>query len=118
VLFLAQGDLHPNHANFLPKSLIYRNAMLRISNLTLRRGEKVLLDQASLSVSPGHKVGLVGANGCGKSSLFALLRHELHQDAGEFDVPPRWVIAYVAQETPATERPAIDYVQDGDVELR
>ena len=49
--------------------------MLRIANLTLRRGDKVLLDQASLSVSPGHKVGLVGANGCGKSSLFALLLH-------------------------------------------
>ncbi len=92
--------------------------MLRISNLTLRRGEKLLLEGASLSVSPGHKVGLVGANGCGKSSLFALLRHEVHQDAGEFDVPPRWVIAYVAQETPATDRAAIDYVQDGDAELR
>jgi ATP-binding cassette subfamily F protein 3 len=92
--------------------------MLRISNLTLRRGDKLLLEQASLSVPPGHKLGLVGANGCGKSSLFALLRHELHQDGGEFEIPPRWVIAHVAQETPATERAAIDYVQDGDVELR
>ena len=92
--------------------------MLRITNLTLRRGDKVLLDQASLSVSPGHKLGLVGANGCGKSSLFALLRHELHHDAGAFEIPPRWVIAHVAQETPAVDRAAIDYVQDGDAELR
>ena len=92
--------------------------MLRINNVTLRRGDKVLLDQASLTVSPGHKVGLVGANGCGKSSLFALLRNELHADAGTVELPPRWVIAYVAQETPATDRSALDFVQDGDVELR
>jgi ATP-binding cassette subfamily F protein 3 len=92
--------------------------MLRISNVTLRRGDKLLLDGVSLSVSPGHKVGLVGANGCGKSSLFALVRNELHADSGEVDVPPRWVIAYVAQETPASDRTALDYVQDGDVELR
>jgi len=92
--------------------------MLRINNVTLRRGDKVLLDQASLTMSPGHKVGLVGANGCGKSSLFALLRNELHADAGTVELPPRWVIAYVAQETPATDRSALDFVQDGDVELR
>src|SRR5258706_12578789 len=92
--------------------------MLRISNVTLRRGDKVLLEQASLSVSPGHKIGLVGANGCGKSSLFALLLHELHADAGAAELPPRWVIAHVAQETSATSRSALDYVQDGDVEFR
>ncbi|MEO7761064.1 MAG: ATP-binding cassette domain-containing protein, partial [Casimicrobiaceae bacterium] len=92
--------------------------MLRVSNLTLRRGDKLLLDQVSLSVYPGHKVGLVGANGCGKSSLFALLRNELHADSGDVEVPPRWVIAYVAQEVEATTRPAIDFVQDGDTELR
>src|SRR6476619_7079265 len=92
--------------------------MIRLANVTLRRGDKVLLDQASLAVSAAHKVGIVGANGCGKSSLFALLRSELHADAGEVDLPPRWTIAYVAQETPASDRAAIDYVQDGYRELR
>ena len=92
--------------------------MLRITNLTLRRGLKVLLDQASLSVSPGQKIGMVGGNGCGKSSLFSLIRAELTPDAGSIDFPPRWVIAHVAQETPAVDRSAIDYVLDGDGELR
>jgi len=92
--------------------------MLRITNLTLRRGLKVLLEQASLTVFPGHKVGLVGSNGCGKSSLFSLIRHELTSDTGSFDMPPRWIIAHVAQETPAVARVALDFVQDGDQELR
>ena len=92
--------------------------MLRITNLTLRRGHKVLLEQTSLSVFPGHKLGLVGANGCGKSSLFSLLRRELTPDSGTIDLPPRWVIAHVAQDTPAVTRSALDYVLDGDQELR
>ena len=92
--------------------------MLRLSNLTLSRGNKRLLEGASLTVHPGHKVGLIGANGSGKSSLFALLRGELSQDAGEVALPPAWVIAHVAQETPAVAAPAIDYVLDGDAELR
>src|SRR5438105_4306536 len=92
--------------------------MLRVTNLTLRRGVRVLLDQASMTVSPGHKVGIVGANGCGKSSLFSLIRNEIVPDAGSIDFPPRWVVAHVAQETPPVERAAIDYVLDGDRELR
>jgi ATP-binding cassette subfamily F protein 3 len=92
--------------------------MLRLSNLTLSRGNKRLLEGASLAVHAGHKVGLIGANGSGKSSLFALLRGELSQDAGEVALPPAWVIAHVAQETPAVAAPAIDYVLDGDAELR
>ncbi len=92
--------------------------MLRLSNLTLSRGNKRLLEGASLTVHAGHKVGLIGANGSGKSSLFALLRGELSQDAGEVALPPAWVIAHVAQETPAVAAPAIDYVLDGDAELR
>ena len=92
--------------------------MLRLSSLTLSRGNKRLLDGASLTVHPAHKVGLIGANGSGKSSLFALLRGELAQDAGEMSLPPAWVIAHVAQETPAVPTPAIEYVQDGDAELR
>jgi ATP-binding cassette subfamily F protein 3 len=92
--------------------------MLRLSNITLSRGSKRLLDGASLTVHPGHRVGLIGANGSGKSSLFALLRGELDADAGEVALPPSWVIAHVAQETPPVPTPAIEYVLDGDTELR
>ncbi|MGE5616189.1 MAG: ABC-F family ATP-binding cassette domain-containing protein, partial [Bacillota bacterium] len=92
--------------------------MLRISGITLRRGARVLLQVASAAIHPGQKVGLVGPNGSGKSSLFALIRGELHADAGEVSLPPRWTIAHVAQETPAVERAALDFVMDGDEELR
>jgi ATP-binding cassette subfamily F protein 3 len=86
--------------------------------VTLRRGARVLLEGASMNVHPGQKVGLVGPNGSGKSSLFALVRGELHADAGEVDLPPRWVLSHVAQETPAVERAALEFVMDGDEELR
>ena len=92
--------------------------MLRITNLTLARGVKRLLEGANLTIHTGHKVGLVGSNGCGKSSLFAAIRHELLPDAGGIALPPSWTIAHVAQETPAVEVPAIEYVLDGDRELR
>ena len=92
--------------------------MLRISNITLRRGVRVLLEDASMNVHPGQKVGLVGPNGSGKSSLFALIRGELHADSGDLGYPPRWVLSHVAQETPAVEQPALEFVMDGDVELR
>ncbi len=92
--------------------------MLRLTNLTLARGALRLLEDASLTVHPGHRVGIVGPNGSGKSSLFALLRGELLPEAGSVDLPPRWTLAHVAQETPAVERAALDFVLDGDVELR
>jgi ATP-binding cassette subfamily F protein 3 len=92
--------------------------MIRFSQVTLARGAKVLLEAADLAVNPGERVGLVGANGSGKSSLFALLRGELHADKGEIDFPAHWRIAHVAQETPALERSAVDYVIDGDSALR
>jgi ATP-binding cassette subfamily F protein 3 len=92
--------------------------VLRITDVTLRRGARVLLENASLVVHPGHKVGLVGPNGAGKSSLFALIRGELHADGGDVAMPPRWVISHVAQETEALERPALEFVMDGDEELR
>ena len=82
--------------------------MLRISEIVLRRGARVLLEGASMNVHPGQKVGLVGPNGAGKSSLFALVRGELHADAGEVALPPRWVLSHVAQETPAAAEPALD----------
>ena len=77
-----------------------------------------MLEGANLTIHTGHKVGLVGANGCGKSSLFAAIRHELLPDAGSIALPPSWTIAHVAQETPAVAVPAIDFVLDGDQELR
>jgi ATP-binding cassette subfamily F protein 3 len=92
--------------------------MIRLSQVTLRRGAKVLLEGADLSLNPGEKIGLIGANGSGKSSLFALLRGELHADQGEVDYPSRWRVAHVAQETPALERPALEYAIDGDTRLR
>jgi ATP-binding cassette subfamily F protein 3 len=91
--------------------------VIRVSNLTLARGARRLLEGANLTVHAGHKVGLIGPNGCGKSSFFALLRGELHQDAGELELPSGWTIAHVAQETPAVEAAAIDFVLSGDREL-
>jgi ATP-binding cassette subfamily F protein 3 len=92
--------------------------MLRLTDLVLARGVKRLLDGASLTVHAGHRVGLVGPNGCGKSSLFALILGEAHQDAGSVELPASWTTAHVAQETPAVATPAIEFVQDGDRELR
>jgi ATP-binding cassette subfamily F protein 3 len=92
--------------------------MIRLSQVTLQRGTKVLLEKADLSLNPGDKIGLIGANGSGKSSLFAVLRDELHADAGEVDYPARWRVAHVAQETPALDRPALEYAIDGDTTLR
>jgi ATP-binding cassette, subfamily F, member 3 len=92
--------------------------VIRITNLTLARGAKRLLDGANLTVHAGHKVGLIGPNGSGKSSLFALLLGQLHADAGDVELPAAWTIAHVAQETPAVTTPAIEFVLDGDRELR
>ncbi len=92
--------------------------MLRISNLTLARGTKRLLDGANVALAVGHKAGLIGPNGCGKSSLFAAILGDVVPDTGAIDVPPKWTVAHVAQETPAVDSPAIEYVIDGDRELR
>ncbi|HYD81372.1 MAG TPA: ATP-binding cassette domain-containing protein [Paucimonas sp.] len=92
--------------------------MIRFQQVSLTRGVKPLLENADLTLNPGEKIGLIGANGAGKSSLFALLRGELHADQGETDFPSRWRMAYVAQETPALDRPAIEYAIDGDAALR
>ena len=92
--------------------------MIRFSNVTLRRGAKALLEGAEAAINPGERIGLIGANGSGKSSLFSLLRGELHADRGDVDFPAHWRIAHVAQETPALGRPALDYAIDGDTTLR
>ncbi len=92
--------------------------MLNFKNIALRRGVRVLFDQASFTIHKGQKVGFTGANGAGKSSLFAMVRGELHPDEGDFSMPPGLEIAHVAQETPAASCSAIDYVIDGDQELR
>ncbi len=91
--------------------------MIQFKNLTLTRGVKVLLEAASFQLHLGHKVGLIGANGAGKSSLFAMLRRELHPEKGDLEIPPNWVIAHVAQETPALNQPALEFTLDGDAEL-
>ena len=91
--------------------------MIQLKNVTLRRGTKVVLDGASATVNPGEKVGLVGRNGAGKSSLFALLSGTLHEDGGDFSIPPTWRMAQVAQEMPETDQGATAFVLDGDVAL-
>ncbi len=91
--------------------------MITLRNLTLRRGTKVVLNQANLTLNPGEKIGLVGRNGAGKSSLFALLTHKLQADAGDAEVPARWRLAEVAQTMPETDDGATDYVLQGDTRL-
>ena len=92
--------------------------MIQFKNLTLTRHVKVLIEQATFQLHPGHKVGLTGANGAGKSSLFALLRGELHEEVGDCEMPPQWVIAHVAQEILALNQSALEFTLDGDAELR
>ncbi|MBA3479055.1 MAG: ATP-binding cassette domain-containing protein [Lautropia sp.] len=95
--------------------------MITLRNLSLRRGPKVVLQGATATVTPGEKVGLVGRNGAGKSSLFALLTNELHADAGDFDMPPAWLlpggISQVSQSMPETDESATDFVMAGDTRL-
>jgi ATP-binding cassette, subfamily F, member 3 len=92
--------------------------MLTFSSLSLRRGLRLLITDASFTIYRGEKVGIVGANGCGKSSLLALILGELQPDAGNFDMPTQLVVAHVAQEMDATQRAAVEFVMDGDAELR
>ncbi|HRD83886.1 MAG TPA: ATP-binding cassette domain-containing protein, partial [Rubrivivax sp.] len=91
--------------------------MIKLENLTLRRGARVVMQAASLSLHAGEKVGLIGRNGAGKSSLFSLLAGRLHADAGEVEVPPRWRVGEVAQEMPESSLPATAFVLAGDKPL-
>ena len=91
--------------------------MITLKNVTLRRSAKVLLDGATVTLNPGEKVGLVGRNGAGKSSLFALLNGGLHEDAGEYYIPTHWRMGQVSQDMPETEQSATDFVVEGDTVL-
>ena len=92
--------------------------MLALSNINLRRGPKVLVEDASFQVHAGQRIGVIGPNGCGKSSLFSMIMGELEPDAGELVLDPRYEIAHVAQESPRGSGSAVDWVMDGDRELR
>ncbi|YCI81348.1 ABC transporter ATP-binding protein [Enterobacteriaceae bacterium] len=92
--------------------------MIVFSSLQIRRGTRVLLDNATATINPGQKVGLVGKNGCGKSTLLSLLKQEIGADGGSYSFPGTWQLAWVNQETPALAMPAMDYVIDGDREYR
>jgi len=91
--------------------------MIVLREVTLRRGSKLLLDAASVTLHPGEKVSLVGRNGAGKSSLFALLTGELHEDSGSCTWPASWRMAQVAQDMPETAQAATDFVLEGDTRL-
>ncbi len=92
--------------------------MLQAINLGIRRGVKLLFKDTSFQIHPGQKVGLTGANGTGKSSLFSLILKQLHADTGDCIYPDQWVIAHVAQELADSKQQAIEFVLDGDAELR
>jgi len=91
--------------------------MIFLKNLTLRRSAKVLLDNVSVTLNPGEKVGLVGRNGAGKSTLFGLINGTLHEDSGDFSMPAQWRLGQVAQNMPETEESATDFVMGGDTRL-
>ncbi|MGB2360098.1 MAG: ATP-binding cassette domain-containing protein [Porticoccaceae bacterium] len=92
--------------------------MISMTEVELRRGNKLLLSDAELVIHPGQHIGIIGANGCGKSSLFKLLLGQLIPDAGNLFIPGDWRIAHMAQELASSERSALDYVLDGDPVLR
>ena len=91
--------------------------MIAFRNFSLRRGERLLLSEVDVALHAGAKVGVVGRNGCGKSSLFAAVMGEVEPDKGDIDLPNRLRIASVAQETPSLPDAAIDFVVSGDTEI-
>jgi ATPase subunit of ABC transporter with duplicated ATPase domains len=92
--------------------------MIELDAISLHRGDKTLLENASLRIHPGEKTALVGANGAGKTSLFLLLQRQLAVDSGHLLIPEQWRVAHMAQEVGADDRSALEYVLDGDAELR
>ncbi len=92
--------------------------MLQLKKIELRRGSKLLFENATLQAHAGQRMGIIGVNGSGKSSLFALILGKLDGDAGELQLNPKDVIAHVAQESPGSDQAALDFVMDGDSGLR
>ena len=92
--------------------------MITLSNIQLRRCQKVLLDDAELVVHPGQHIGIIGANGSGKSTLFKLLMGQVTPDAGDLFIPSNWRVAHMAQELANSENSALDFVLDGDPAIR
>lgn len=92
--------------------------MIYINNLEVMRGNNTLLNNACATIYPHKRVGLIGRNGCGKSTLFALIKKEILPENGDINIPSSWVISSVAQETPGLEESALDYVIDGDKQYR
>ncbi|MBK8103739.1 MAG: ATP-binding cassette domain-containing protein [Cellvibrionales bacterium] len=92
--------------------------MIVLTDISLQRGTQTLLEKASLRINPGQHIGITGRNGCGKSSLFQLLQGEIQLEAGSLSVPPNWRLAHMAQEVSSSDRTALDYVLDGDKDLR
>jgi ATP-binding cassette subfamily F protein 3 len=92
--------------------------MLSFTQLSIRVGPRALIENSTFTIHRGHKVGITGANGTGKTTLLSLILGQITPDAGDFDIPKQLVIAHVAQEVDGTERSAVDYVIDGDIELR
>ncbi|MGJ8630797.1 MAG: ATP-binding cassette domain-containing protein [Glaciecola sp.] len=91
--------------------------MIKLNNISFMRGTKTLLEPSSLDIFPGQKCAIIGANGCGKSSLFALLQQQLTLETGSYHIPKEWRMVAVAQHTPNTDEPALDYVISGDKHL-
>jgi ATP-binding cassette subfamily F protein 3 len=92
--------------------------VIQLSGVRLARGSRSLLEDATVTLHAGERVGVIGANGCGKSTLFSLLRGELQCDAGDVSLPAGWRIASMEQEVAASDRSALDFVLDGDREYR
>ncbi len=101
-----------------PNAINARFFMIQLSDITLRPGTEAVLEHASATIFPGHKVGLIGANGSGKTTLFRLLLGSIEPDAGDWSLPADWTLAHMAQEIDELDRPAIDFVIDGDERLR
>lgn len=92
--------------------------MITFRNVTLRRGASVLMENVEWTIFPGQRIGLIGANGAGKSSLFAMLLGQLTPDKGDVSLPKNWQIAHLSQETPASTETALEYVLAGDAKYR
>ncbi len=117
--------MNPKVATKKPKEKLHRAppqsynaAMITLNDIQLSRGQTSLIEDGNLTIHPGQHIGIIGRNGCGKSSLFKLLLGQLHHDGGELFIPKDWRLSHMAQEVSASDRPVLDYVIDGDKTLR